>query len=67
MRKTMKRQLITIFAFLCVVIMSVAVQAQKTIKTRIGDLSFTHDFASGYPTVYSVSGSWKDSSNERSV
>ena len=24
--------------------------AQETIKTRIGDLSFTHDFANGYPT-----------------
>jgi hypothetical protein len=24
--------------------------AQETIKTRIGDMSFTHDFANGYPT-----------------
>ena len=23
----------------------------ETIKTRIGDVSFTHDFANGYPTV----------------
>ena len=25
--------------------------SQETIKTRIGDLSFTHDFANGYPTT----------------
>jgi hypothetical protein len=25
-------------------------QGQETIKTRIGELSFTHDFANGYPT-----------------
>jgi hypothetical protein len=25
--------------------------AQETVKTRIGDLSFTHDFANGYPTA----------------
>jgi hypothetical protein len=30
------------------------VQAQETIKTRIGDLSFTHDFANGYPTNATV-------------
>jgi hypothetical protein len=28
--------------------------AQDTIKTRIGDLSFTHDFANGYPTDATV-------------
>jgi len=27
-----------------------AVSAPETVKTRIGDLQFTHDFASGYPT-----------------
>ena len=25
--------------------------SQETIKTRIGNLSFTHDFANGYPTT----------------
>jgi hypothetical protein len=30
------------------------VQAQETIKTRIGDLSFTHDFANGYPADATV-------------
>ena len=28
--------------------------AQETIETRIGDLSFTHDFANGYPTDETV-------------
>lgn len=27
-----------------------AVQAQETVDTRIGELQFTHDFATGYPT-----------------
>ena len=41
---------------LCVnAIQSVAVSAQETIKTRIGDLKFTHDFANGYPTDATVS------------
>ena len=30
------------------------VTAQETINTRIGDLSFTHNFANGYPTDATV-------------
>jgi hypothetical protein len=44
--------LIVLFA----AIRSAAAQAQgETIRTRIGDLSFTHDFANGYPTDVTVS------------
>ena len=51
----MKRQLITMFAFMCAVVMLTGGQAQaETIKTRIGELSFTHDFANGYPTDATV-------------
>jgi hypothetical protein len=34
--------------------MSTQVHAINTIKTRIGALSFTHDFANGYPTTETV-------------
>jgi hypothetical protein len=34
--------------------MSTQVDVSNTIKTRIGDLSFTHDFANGYPTTETV-------------
>ena len=37
-------------AFLMAVTISCA-DAQETIDTRIGKLSFTHDFANGYPTL----------------
>ena len=32
-------------------LLSGAVQAGETIDTRVGELSFTHDFANGYPTA----------------
>ena len=39
-------------AAVCSMLMCVPMlaQAQETLDTRIGELSFTHDFASGYPT-----------------
>ncbi len=41
--------------FVCAVVMLTGVQAQaETLNTRIGDLSFTHDFANGYPTDATV-------------
>ena len=44
------------FLFMCAFIMFPGVQAQaETLNTRIGDLSFTHDFANGYPTDATVS------------
>jgi hypothetical protein len=51
----MKRQLNILFAIVCAIVMSAGVQAQaETIKTPIGSLSFTHDFANGYPTDATV-------------
>jgi hypothetical protein len=52
----MKRRLKTLLAFAGAVIMMIGAQAQagETVKTRIGDLSFTHDFANGYPTDATV-------------
>ena len=47
----MKKRLNLLLAIVCASVMLTGVQAQaETIKTRIGDLSFTHDFANGYPT-----------------
>jgi hypothetical protein len=47
----MKKQLITMFAIVCAGVMMTGVHTMaETLKTRIGDLSFTHDFANGYPT-----------------
>jgi hypothetical protein len=42
----------TLTVILCVLslLAAFAAQAQETIDTRIGKLSFTHDFANGYPT-----------------
>jgi hypothetical protein len=52
----MNRQLITMFYFVCALVMLTGVPAQtETLKTRIGELSFTHDFANGYPTDTTVS------------
>ena len=51
----MKKTLNIMFAIVCAIALVTAVQAQaETIKTRIGDLSFTHDFANGYPTDATV-------------
>ena len=51
----MKKGLRVVFALLCMLVMLTAVQAQaETLKTRMGDLSFTHDFANGYPTNATV-------------
>jgi hypothetical protein len=46
----------TLLAFACAVIMMTGVQglAGETVKSRVGDLSFTHDFANGYPTDATV-------------
>lgn len=44
----------TLFALAVGSALAFSAQAQQkgeTIKTRIGDLSFTHDFANGYPTL----------------
>ena len=39
----------------CVLCITTGMTAQaETLKTRIGDLSFTHDFANGYPTDATV-------------
>lgn len=51
----MKKTLNILFAIVCAIALVTGVQAQaETIKTRIGDLSFTHDFANGYPTDATV-------------
>ena len=51
----MKKTLNILFAIVCAAVMLTGVPAQaETIKTRIGDLSFTHDFANGYPTDATV-------------
>ena len=41
---------ILIIVLLVAFIATSAYAQPETIKTRIGDLSFTHDFANGYPT-----------------
>ncbi len=38
----------------CLVLAAGTAPAQETIKTRVGELSFTHDFANGYPTDATV-------------
>ncbi len=50
------KQLKSVLGFMCAIIMLTGVQAHaETINTRIGDVSFTHDFANGYPTDETVS------------
>ena len=46
----MKSTLNNLSVFLFALALSTGAQAQETIKTRIGDLSFTHDWENGYPT-----------------
>ena len=48
----MRSELKSLFAAVCLVgvLAGNVAQAQETIKSRIADLSFTHDFANGYPT-----------------
>lgn len=43
----MKIRINIVFVAVC---LSACAQTQETINTRIGPLSFTHDFANGYPT-----------------
>lgn len=45
----------TILSIVCVLAITASVQAQESVRTRIGDLEFTHDFANGYPTDATVS------------
>ena len=52
MHPTMKTMTSVVCAM--VVLISTQVIAQQTIKTRVGDLSFTQDFANGYPTDATV-------------
>jgi len=51
----MKKELKTVLVLLCTIVMLAGVQAQaETLKTPIGSLSFTHEFANGYPTDATV-------------
>jgi hypothetical protein len=52
----MHQKLKTMITAVCVVVVLISTQvsAQETIKTRVGDLSLTHDFANGYPTDATV-------------
>jgi hypothetical protein len=51
----MKKELKTVLVLLCTIVMLAGVQAQaETLKTPIGSLSFTHEFANGYPTYATV-------------
>lgn len=43
------------------------VQAQETIQTRIGPLSFTHDFQNGYPTRETVNKLYEEMDFQRAV
>jgi hypothetical protein len=69
----MKRKIATIVAFCCfALVFAIAfvagVQAQaETIKTRIGDLSFTHDFANGYPSDATVQKLFDEMDFQRAV
>lgn len=46
----MKTKIIKILICFLLICLPLMAQAQETVKTRIGDLNFTHDFESGYPT-----------------
>lgn len=46
----MKNTAINALLYSALLCAPIAAQAQETLDTRIGKLSFTHDFASGYPT-----------------
>ena len=50
----MKKTLNRLFAIVCAMAITAGVQAQETIETRVGNLSFTHDFDNGYPTEATV-------------
>ena len=51
----MKKELKTVLVLLCTIVMLAGVQAQaETLNTPIGSLSFTHEFANGYPTDATV-------------
>jgi hypothetical protein len=64
----MKRKPKTTIIFLCLFVILAGVQAQaETIKTRIGDLSFTHDFANGYPTDATVKKLFDEMDFQRAV
>lgn len=52
MHSTMKSMISAVYVL--VVLIGTQVTAQETLKTRVGDLSFTHDFANGYPTDATV-------------
>jgi len=55
MRIRMKNKIVAILlCFSMTLLIANSPLAQETIKTRIGDLSFTHDFANGYPTDATV-------------
>ena len=51
MEKTLKTSLI---AILTIALFTVTATGAETIKTRIGKLTFTHDFGNGYPTDSTV-------------
>jgi hypothetical protein len=51
MAKILKTSLIAIFT---IVLFTATATGAETIKTRIGRLNFTHDFANGYPTDSTV-------------
>jgi hypothetical protein len=49
--KTMKTKLFIVMATLITLVScSTAMAAEQTLDTRIGKLTFTHDFVNGYPT-----------------
>jgi hypothetical protein len=51
----MKKELKSAIVFVWAISMLAGVQVQaETLKTRIGELEFTHDFANGYPTDTTV-------------
>lgn len=50
MKQKLNQLLVLLALMIMTLIVVTSVQAQEKLDTRIGRLSFTHDFASGYPT-----------------
>ena len=68
MEGSLKRKPKTTIIFLSLFVILAGVHAQaETIKTRIGDLSFTHDFANGYPTDATVKKLFDEMDFQRAV
>ncbi len=64
----MKEVMRVVFTLVFALVILTGAQAQaETLKTRIGELSFTHDFANGYPTDATVKKLFDEMDFQRAV